>query len=266
MSKLTILTALVRGGMTPIAACAMGGNMMCESNMTANIAQRGKTTLTDAEYTAAADSGAIDFAHDAVGYGLCQWTYFMRKQRLLEYARSVGASVGDETMQVSFCLKELRGEYPELWEYLTTTQDLYGAAARICKEYERPAVNNIADRANAGNALYMQYGGQLDAIAAGDAETAEDGADSSAKGISARNQIRDLDAYLPFRGANGLSLPTVRTGDRTPEAEYLAALLESLGYDVLWDGLRACLIDCQSKARLDADGICGEKTWRRLLG
>ena len=253
MSQLSILSTLVRGGMTPIAACAMGGNMMCESNMTANIAQRGMTTLTDAEYTAAADSGAIDFAHDAVGYGLCQWTYFTRKQRLLEYARSVGASVGDETIQVNFCLKELRGEYPALWEYLTTVQDLYGAAARICKEYERPAVNNIADRANAGNALYMQYGSQLDAIAAEDAETAEapSGADSSLSGAAGESA-----ALMPG---------TVRTGDRTPEAGYLSALLESLGYDVLWDGLRACLIDYQVKCGIDADGICGEKTWSKLL-
>ena len=245
MSKLTILTALVRGGMTPVAACAMGGNMMCESNMQSNIAQRGMTTLTDVQYTAAANAVTIDFAHDAVGYGLCQWTYSTRKQRLLEYAKSMGASVGDEDMQVNFCLAELKTEYRELWSYLTTAQDLYGAAARICKEYERPAVNNIADRANAGNALYMQYGSQLDAIAAGD--TAETAGDPSGSACA---------ALMPG---------TVRTGDRTPEADYLAALLANLGYDVLWDGLRACLIDYQSKAGLDADGICGGKTWSKLL-
>lgn len=253
MSQLSILTALVRGGMTPIAACAMGGNMMCESNMQADIAQRGMTTLTDAQYTAAADCGAIDFAHDAVGYGLCQWTYFTRKQRLLEYAKSIGVSVGDETMQVNFCLKELKTEARVLWEYLTTAQDLYGASARICKEYERPAVNNIADRANAGNALYMQYGSQLDAIAAGEAETAEDptGADSSLSGAAGESA-----ALMPG---------TVRSGDRTPGAEYLAALLESLGYDVLWDGLHVCLVDYQVKCGIDPDGICGEKTWSKIL-
>ena len=249
MSKLTILTALVRGGMTPIAACAMGGNMMCESNMTANIAQRGKTTLTDAEYTAAADSDAIDFALDAVGYGLCQWTYFSRKQRLLEYARSVGASVGDETMQVNFCLAELKTEYRVLWEYLTTAQDLYDAAARICKEYERPAVNNIRDRIAYANALYMQYGDIL---------TGKDTAQPP-DALSPEAEADTAETAAP-------TLPTVRDTDHTPEAAYLKALLESLGYDVLWDGLRACLIDYQSKTGLDADGICGEKTWRRLMG
>lgn len=248
MSQLFILSTLVRGGMTPIAACAMGGNMMCESNMTANIAQRGMTKLADAEYTAAANAGTIDFARDAVGYGLCQWTYSTRKQRLLEYARGVGTSVGDEGTQVNFCLKELRGEYPALWEYLTTAQDLYGAAARICREYERPAVNNIADRANEGNALYMQYGSRLDAIAAGDPS----GTDSSLSGAAGES--------------SRLLFGTVRVGNRTPGAEYLAALLESLGYDVLWEGLRACLTDYQSKAGLTVDGVCGAQTWRRLMG
>lgn len=249
MSKLTILTALVRGGMTPIAACAMGGNMMCESNMTANIAQRGKTTLTDAQYTAAADSGAIDFAHDAVGYGLCQWTYFMRKQRLLKYAKSMGATVGDETMQVNFCLAELKTEYRVLWEYLTTAQDLYGAAARICKEYERPAVNNIADRANAGNALYMQYGDIL---------TGKDTAQPP-DALSPEAEADTAETAAP-------TLPTVRDTDHTPEAAYLKALLEKLGYNVLWDGLRACLTDYQRKAGLTVDGVCGAQTWRRLMG
>ena len=33
MSELSILKLLVQGGMTPIVACAMGGNMYCESTM-----------------------------------------------------------------------------------------------------------------------------------------------------------------------------------------------------------------------------------------
>ena len=247
MSQLSILTALVRGGLTPIAACAMGGNMMCESNMTANIAQRGKTTLTDAEYTAAADSGAIDFAHDAVGYGLCQWTYFTRKQRLLEYARSVGASVGDETMQVQFCLNELRTGYPRLWAYLQTTQDIH-CAGDICTDYERPAVNNIRDRIAYANALYMQYGDIL---------TGKDTAQPP-DALSPEAEADTAETAAP-------TLPTVRDTDHTPEAEYLAALLESIGYDVLWDGLHVCLVDYQVKCGIDPDGICGEKTWNKLL-
>lgn len=256
MSKLTILTALVRGGMTPIAACAMGGNMMCESRMLSDIVQGDLScSAKSKQYTADVDAGRRTLADGSTGYGLCQWTLKSRQKKLYDFAKARGVSVGDEAMQVAFVLHEMQteAEYRVLWEYLTTAQDLYGAAARICKEYERPAVNNIADRANAGNALYMQYGSRLDAIAAGDAETVEDpsGADSSLSGAGGESA-----ALMPG---------TVRTGDKTPEAEYLAALLENLGYDVLWDGLHVCLVDYQVKCGIDPDGICGEETWSKIL-
>lgn len=246
MSTLSILTALVRGGMTPIAACAMGGNMTAESNMQSNIAQRGMTTLTDEEYTKAADSGAIDFVHDAVGYGLCQWTYYSRKQALLDYARSCGVSVGDETMQVQFCLNEIRTDYPRLWAYLQTTQDIH-CAGDICTDYERPAVNNIRDRIAYANALYMQYGDTL---------TGKDTAQPP-DALSPEAEVDNAETAAP-------TLPLVRDADRTPEAAYLKALLEELGYDVLWDGLRACLTDYQRKAGLTVDGVCGAQTWEAL--
>ncbi len=252
MSQLSILSALVRGGMTPIAACAMGGNMMCESRMLSDIVQGDLSySAKSKQYTADVDAGHKTLADGSTGYGLCQWTLKSRQQKLYDFAKARGMSVGDEAMQVDFVLHEMQTEveYSALWSYLKTAQDLYGAAARICREYERPAVNNIADRANAGNALYMQYGDKLDAIAAGMEPDPFATANDSASYES-----------------SGLSLSTVRTGDKTPEAEYLAALLENLGYDVLWDGLAACLIDYQVKCGIDPDGICGEITWRRLLG
>ena len=51
MSEHTIYTDLRRAGMTHEGACAMLGNMQCESSLKANIAQRGMTSLTDAQYT-----------------------------------------------------------------------------------------------------------------------------------------------------------------------------------------------------------------------
>ena len=254
MSELSILKLLVQGGMTPIAACAMGGNMYCESTMESNIAQRGMTSLSDAEYTAAADAGTIDFAHDAVGYGLCQWTYYTRKQKLLEYARAYGVSVGDETMQVKFCLEELRTEYASLWSYLQTAQGLYEAAARIRKEYERPAVNNIQDRASAGNSLYMAHGSEL--------ESGELRVESGeTQGATAQNTTTAQSTG---------SLPQISESSVSNAAEYAAAkyaslLLESMGYNVVWLGLTACVKDFQQKNGLTVDGIIGEKTWACLL-
>ena len=146
MSTKTIYDALVAAGMTREGACAMLGNMKAESSMRSNIAQRGMTKLTDAQYTAAADNGLIDFAHDSVGYGLCQWTYHTRKANLLAIAKSKGVSVGDEDMQVQFCIRELRTEYTGVWAVLTASHDLLQCTQTVCTQYERPAVNNVGTR------------------------------------------------------------------------------------------------------------------------
>lgn len=135
--------------MTHEGACAMLGNMQCESGLKANIAQRGLTKLTDAQYTKLFDANPERCISDGVGYGLCQWTYPQRKRNLRQFARNWGVSVGAEDMQTAFAVEELKTEYAALWEYLCETDDLYTAAERICKEYERPAVNNVQARFDA---------------------------------------------------------------------------------------------------------------------
>ena len=143
MSIKTIYDQLRAVGMTAEGACGLMGNMMAESSMKADIAQRDMTALTDRQYTATADAGTIDFAHDAVGYGLCQWTFHSRKAKLIAFARARGVSVGDEDMQVQFCVKELREDFPGVWAVLTGSHDLYECARIVCLQYERPAVNNV---------------------------------------------------------------------------------------------------------------------------
>ena len=51
MSAQTIYDDLRKAGMTHEGACAMLGNMQCESSLKPNIAQRGMTNPTDAQYT-----------------------------------------------------------------------------------------------------------------------------------------------------------------------------------------------------------------------
>ena len=157
MSEKTIYDTLIDAGLTPEGACGLMGNMKAESSMKSNIAQRGMTKLTDEEYTKAADNGKINFTNDAVGYGLCQWTYHSRKRDLLQFSKNWGVSVGAEDMQVEFCLFELRESYPQLLSFLSETQDIYTAAERVCKEYERPAVNNIETRYRYAQEFYDAY-------------------------------------------------------------------------------------------------------------
>ena len=154
MSTKDIYARLRTAGLTHEGACGLMGNMQAESAMQSNIAQRGMTAMSDADYTAAADMGAIDFASDAVGYGLCQWTYHTRKRALLDFAHACGVSVGDEAMQVEFCLDELRTSYPGLLSLLKSTNDIYEAASEVCTVYERPAQKNIAIRADYAQRFY----------------------------------------------------------------------------------------------------------------
>ena len=164
MSVQTIYTDLRRAGMTHEGACAMLGNMQCESGLKANIAQRGMTSLTDAQYTEFFDSNPERCISDGVGYGLCQWTFPQRKRNLRQFARNWGVSVGAEDMQTAFAVDELKTEYAALWKYLCETDDLYTAAERICKEYERPAVNNVDERYEAA----QEFSAKLAAIGATD--------------------------------------------------------------------------------------------------
>lgn len=238
MSELSILNQLVAAGMTSVGACAMAGNMQAESGFKANVAQRGMTKLSDEEYTAKADSSSTNFVNDGVGYGLCQWTYSLRKADLWNYAHGKGKSVGDENIQVQFCIAELKTDYPSLWGYLCEAQDLAGATTRICKEFERPAVNNIITRIDFANRLYTKYRDQL-------------------------HRTPDTDNVPGIQ--NESRMPVIKRYDDSAEVKYLANKLSDLGYQVLWDGLYACLVDYQDKMGLDVDGICGEKTWEKLL-
>lgn len=250
MNNLSVLTALVNGGMTPAAACAMGGNMMAESSMRANNLQNSyekKLGYNDDSYTAAVDAGTYTrerFINDKAGYGLCQWTSPDRKGNLHDFAKSHGKSIGDEIMQAEFCIAELKINYPALWAYLCETRDMAEAVFRICKEYERPAVNNTDARLKYAQQMYEEYGAELE------------------KMHNAECIIQNAE-----NGAEGSTCPMkpVHSGEHTPEAAYLLGHLNKLGYDVLWLGLDACLKDFQLKRGLTVDGMCGEETWEALL-
>ena len=148
MSNQLIYDKLRAAGLTHSGVCGVMGNLMAESSMIANIAQRGMTKLTDKEYTDKYDNYPTTCYRDGVGYGLAQWTYWSRKQELFEFANAKGVSVGDEAMQVEFVIHELRKDYSGLFSFLCETDDLYAATDRVCREYERPAFNNVDRRYN----------------------------------------------------------------------------------------------------------------------
>ena len=123
-------------------AAGMMGNLYAESALRPNNLQNTyekKLGMTDAEYTSAVDSGSYtNFIKDSAGYGLAQWTYWSRKQALLEFAQAAGKSIGDLRMQLDFLWKELQG-YTSVLNTLKTATTVKAASDAVLTGYERPA-------------------------------------------------------------------------------------------------------------------------------
>lgn len=257
MSIQTIYVRLVKAGMSPVGACAMMGNMQAESAMRADNVQDGMG-CGDANYTAAVDAGAIDFVGDQRGYGLCQWTYPARKRNLLAFSRSRGVSISNEDMQVDFCIKELQTEYTSLWRYLTTATGIYDAAGRICREYERPAVNNVDVRAAAANNFYMA----LSDMDVGVAEQTVKPSQSLGQLSQGESQEATVEGYWPPR--------TLAYGMFGGDVVALQGLLTAHGCFVpvssqFDNKTRTMVMTFQAEQGLVADGIAGNLTWGALL-
>ena len=154
------------------------GNLYAESSLNPqNLQNNGnnKLGMTDAEFTAAFDSGkyaADTFIHDGYGYGLAQWTYYSRKQALLNYAKAAGKSIGDLTMQLGFLLQEIKG-YKTVWNTICNAKSVREASDVVLLKYERPADQSESvqsKRAGYGQKYYDKYGKAAPTIPAAPAD------------------------------------------------------------------------------------------------
>lgn len=145
------------------------GNLYAESGMKPKNLQNSsekRLGYTDDAYTAAVDNGTYgNFVKDSAGYGLAQWTYYTRKQGLLDYARSQGASIGDLQAQAEFLYKELSTSYKSVLSVLKAAASIREASDAVLLHFERPADQSAsiqAKRASYGleyEALYKKEGG-----------------------------------------------------------------------------------------------------------
>ena len=144
-------------------AAGMMGNLYAESALRPNNLQNTyekKLGLSDAEYTVAVDSGTYtNFVRDSAGYGLAQWTYWSRKEALLQFAQAAGKSIGDLQMQLDFLWKELQG-YTSVLNTLKTATTVKAASDAVLIGYERPADQSDAvkeKRAGYGQKYFDKY-------------------------------------------------------------------------------------------------------------
>ena len=149
------------------------GNLDAESGLRSNNLQDTHSRefgLTDAQYTAAVDNGTYTkFVNDEAGYGLVQWTYWSRKQNLLNYAKSKNKSIGDLEMQLEFLIKELKESYTNsVYNVLKNASSVQEASDAVLMNFERPlnAASHKSKRASMGQVYYNKYAkGVVEAMA-----------------------------------------------------------------------------------------------------
>lgn len=152
-------------GFNDFGVAGLMGNLLVESGLRPNNMEdqyQSKLGYNDESYTRAVDNGTYtNFVKDAVGYGLAQWTYWTRKQNLLNFARQNNKSIGDLNMQLCFLIKELKELYTNsVYNVLKKATSVLEASNAVLLNFERPA--NIgasvqATRAKYGQTYYDRY-------------------------------------------------------------------------------------------------------------
>lgn len=97
--ELQIWNFFKRKGLNDFGVAGLMGNLYAESGLSSTNLQNSyekKLEMTDDQYTTSVDNGDYtNFANDGAGYGLAQWTYWSRKQNLLNFVRNRNCSIGN---------------------------------------------------------------------------------------------------------------------------------------------------------------------------
>lgn len=147
---------------------ALMGHWYAESGLNPKNLQNSfeeKLGYTDESYTNAVDNGSYsNFVRDGAGYGLAQWTYWSRKQNLLDFAKKKKCSIGDTEMQFEFGYQELCNSYKGVLAVLKSAKSVREASDVLLTQYERPADQSEAvkaKRARYGQKYYNKYAGKM---------------------------------------------------------------------------------------------------------
>lgn len=248
----TIYNRLRYHGMTEAAALGMLGNWACESGNEPFRVQgdfSAYRTISKA-YVQSLTNGSMtkqQFQNDQKGFGLAQWTYYSRKAELYDFWKVSGKGIDDASMQADFAVKELKRDYSALWAFLQATTDIFTATSRICREFERPAVNNIDARYAAANRI--RYEIDLDGGSDPDPQPEPTPQPTPQPVIDHSLKLRTVDYHC----------------ESFDEVKLVELLLTFRGYDGFYDTVWDAVREFQKDNGLTADGVVGNMTWNKLL-
>ena len=262
---LYIAEECLKAGITLAGAAGIVANVEAESVFNPRNVQDSyeRSVGDDATYTAKVDNGSyLNFAGDAAGYGLAQWTAPDRKALLLSRAKKLGVSIGDFKMQVGLLIDEMRG-YTKAWGVVTQSNNPYECGYAVCKYYEIPANTEAQAQYRGSQAQNKWYSWIASTFIDGVTSSIESSTESSTESaVSTINPVEDH-AWKPslLRYSNSYSSDCV----------VLQALLNVHHFACgSADGFygaktQAAVSKAQQYYGLTVDGICGKETWSKLL-
>lgn len=201
-------------GFTNYGIAALMGNLYAESALNPKNLQNTcskRLGLSDEEYTKYVDNGKYtNFVKDSSGYGLAQWTYWTRKQNLLNFAKSKNKSIGDLEMQLDFLYKELSESYKSVFNALKSATSLLDASNVVLTKFEKPA--NQSDsvkkkRAEYGQVYYDEFANKSNSVNKGGSSM------SKTKAINALIKVaKNENGYLEKKSNSNLDSKTGNAG------------------------------------------------------
>jgi hypothetical protein len=228
-------------GLNDYAAAGVMGNLFAESGLNPkNLQNTYEKSLgyIDEAYTTAVDSGKYtNFVKDSAGYGLAQWTYWSRKQGLLEAAKAAKTSIGDLTTQLNYLWKELQSY--GLIPALSSAASVLTASNVILLQFEKPADQSAAaqtKRASYGQAYFEKFANKSSVVSTSTAPA---------------------------------SYPQISKGATGETVKILQTALNKHNYKLTVDGsfgpaTDAAVRSFQKVQGLAVDGCVGPKTWGKL--
>ncbi len=130
-------------GLKPHMVAGIMGNLYAESMLVpVNLQNSFESTLgmSDQQYTDNVDNGSYEyFVKDGAGYGLAQWTWYERKEKLLQYAKARKVSIGDMQMQLDFLWNEMNTIFTDMLACIRRSRTILEVSNLMLFDFERPA-------------------------------------------------------------------------------------------------------------------------------
>ena len=155
-------------GFSDAGASGLMGNLKAISGLESvkyDDSYKAKLGLTDQEYVDKVNKGIYkDFIYDSVGFGIANWTYWTRKQALLEECK---VNIGDLVCQLDFLMSELKTNYPKLVRILKSSTDVNTCSTEVLISFVMPKEqsNNIKNNINnLAKTIYDQFYPKMKAL------------------------------------------------------------------------------------------------------